>query len=266
MRILRGAVAVLTLATAVAVAGRALMAPPMRSRLAQTEFPDGDGTPLTEEDLAGLPAPFQRYLRSSGHVDRAVAGHVVVHFSDVDFRTGPGQPVMKVGYVLYDDATAPQRAAWIGGVMRRLPFEAYDYLLDGAGGMEARLAGILPLFHHRNLRDAQMLTWLAESPMFPNPAGWRHVTFTALDDHRVRAEIGGVGGVLTFNDEDEYVSFHTEDRRNDAAGRPLPWTAEFGEYAEIDGHRIPTTMKAVWHYPEGDLVYFDGTVDSVHRY
>lgn len=35
------------------------------------------------------------------------------------------------------------------------------------------------------------------------------------------------------------------------------WTAICGDYVETNGILWPNTMQAVWHFEDGDLIYFD---------
>jgi hypothetical protein len=36
------------------------------------------------------------------------------------------------------------------------------------------------------------------------------------------------------------------------------WTAILADYRMDGGLLLPSTLQAVWNYPEGDLLYFDG--------
>ena len=38
----------------------------------------------------------------------------------------------------------------------------------------------------------------------------------------------------------------------------IPWTVECSNYKENEkGYKIPTSLKAIWSYEEGDFIYFD---------
>ena len=63
------------------------------------------------------------------------------------------------------------------------------------------------------------------------------------------------------------ISFVTEDRAasgSDGRTENIPWTALCSDYeVSDDGLNLPTTFKAVWNYPDGDFIYFDGKINSV---
>jgi hypothetical protein len=44
----------------------------------------------------------------------------------------------------------------------------------------------------------------------------------------------------------------------DGTSEKIKWSAVCSEYTETNGIKRPTVLKAVWHYDDGDLVYFDG--------
>ena len=44
----------------------------------------------------------------------------------------------------------------------------------------------------------------------------------------------------------------------------VPWTAACSDYRVSDsGIKYPTKFSAVWNYPEGDFIYFDGKISSI---
>lgn len=45
----------------------------------------------------------------------------------------------------------------------------------------------------------------------------------------------------------------------------ITWSALCGDY-KVSANEIkyPSTFKAVWNYPEGDFVYFDGKISEVN--
>lgn len=70
-----------------------------------------------------------------------------------------------------------------------------------------------------------------------------------------------MSGVFTFDNNGAMTSFTTDDRESiDMNGniQKAKWSAVCEDYKDINGIKYPTTLKAVWHYKTGDLVYFDG--------
>ena len=72
---------------------------------------------------------------------------------------------------------------------------------------------------------------------------------------------------VTFNEQYEMISFTTNDRavtNGDGTMEYIPWSAVCGEYQFSEtGMKYPTKFQAVWHYPDGDFIYFDGKISSV---
>lgn len=73
--------------------------------------------------------------------------------------------------------------------------------------------------------------------------------------------------VFTFNEQYEMISFTTNDRAvtgTDGNMEYIPWSAICGEYMLSEsGIKYPTKFQAVWNYPDGDFVYFDGMISKV---
>lgn len=68
-------------------------------------------------------------------------------------------------------------------------------------------------------------------------------------------------GLFTFDDNGAMASFTTNDREYaDTNGntQQVRWSAVCADYKDVNGIKCPTTLKAVWHFETGDLVYFDG--------
>ena len=86
-----------------------------------------------------------------------------------------------------------------------------------------------------------------------------------IDDLHAKATISYYGttasGIFTFNKKGEMLSFATDDREaiaTDGTSEKVKWSAVCSEYVETNGIKKPTVLQAIWHYDDGDLVYFDG--------
>ncbi len=220
---------------------------------------------ITEENTAHLPAPVRDYLKSCGYIGTPVRKYMKLTFRDVAFKQGADGPALTIDYTLYDISAEPCRMAFIDSSMFGVPFQGYDYYENGTGGMKGVLAKGITLFDERGeyMDRACLVTYLAESLCSPSVLLYNDITFEEIDEHSIRAQIRYNGctadGVFTFNDEHEMISFRTEDRNGDN----IPWSVICSDYKDQDGIRFPSHMTIIWHYPEGDLVYFDGDTDCV---
>ena len=118
---------------------------------------------------------------------------------------------------------------------------------------------------------ACLATFLAECLFAPSALLQDYVTFEEVSDYEVKATIQYAGqsasGIFTFNEQYEYVSFTTNDRavtNTDGIMEYIPWSAVCGDYhVSESGIKYPTKFQAVWNYPDGDFVYFDGRISVV---
>lgn len=118
---------------------------------------------------------------------------------------------------------------------------------------------------------ACLATFLAESLFAPTILLQDYITFEKIDDFEVRASItcGGqtASGIFTFNEKYEMISFTTNDRAvagMDGSMEYVPWSALCSDYQiSLNGIKYPTKFQAVWNYPDGDFVYFNGVISEV---
>ena len=101
----------------------------------------------------------------------------------------------------------------------------------------------------KKIDQAGLVTWLAESMLFPNAALQDFVTWEAIDDTQAKASISWEGisaeGIFTFKENGELESFCTKDKvATDATGneRSVEWTAEFSEYHPVNGILQPEVI------------------------
>lgn len=232
-----------------------------------------EGDVFTKEDFTHLPAPLQRYIEHCGYLGTPKMSYLKVEYHDVDFIQGRNRPKLKIDYTQYNFIHAPCRLALIDSSMFGIPFEGYDYYQDGAGGMKGVIAKAIPMFHQTgaDMDRACLATYLAESLFAPTILLRDYITFEEISDHEVKAVItyGGqmASGIFSFNEDDEMISFTTNDRAAtapDGTVEYVPWSALCGGYAASpDGILHPTKFQAVWHYSDGDFIYFDGAIHEV---
>ena len=101
--------------------------------------------------------------------------------------------------------------------------------------------------------------------LVPNAALQDYVVWEEIDDLHAKATISYYGisasGTFTFNEKGEMLSFTTDDREvisTDGTSEKVKWSAVCSEYEETNGIKKPSVFQAIWHYDDGDLIYFDG--------
>ena len=222
---------------------------------------------FTLQELQGYPQAIQNFYIKGGYIGKQKMSALKANFSDVPFSLGVGKPMVTIDYTQLNNADRPQRYARISSRIYGLPFEGLDSFSEGKGSMEGYLGKFFRLFNQRGdyMDKASLVTYLAEAFFLPSVALSEAVTYEQIDALHVKATMKAYGmevsGVFTFLENGEMVSFTTNDRMAatfDGRLEQIPWTAQCSDYTTVDGMRVPGRLKATWHYPEGDLLYFDG--------
>ncbi|HHV65664.1 MAG TPA: hypothetical protein GXX46_11460 [Peptococcaceae bacterium] len=227
---------------------------------------------FSEQDIAKLPVPVQKYFNHCGYLGTPKMSWKKTEFKDVPFATGVNKPTLNIDYTQYNFVEKPDRLAFIDSKMYGIPFQGFDSYKQGTGSMKGVLAKVFTLFEQKGatMDKACLVTVLAESLYVPNIALQHYITWEAIDDTHARATISAYGqnasGVFTFNEAGEVLNFTTNDRVAvdfDGKEQNIPWSAIYTGYERNEeGILQPTVLQAVWQYPEGDLLYFDGKIDS----
>lgn len=222
---------------------------------------------FTEEDIVDLPLPVQKYFRSCGYIGAPKMSYMRAVFQDVDFILEKDKPAIKIDYTQYDFVPEPNRIAYIDSSMYGIPFEGLDAYVAGAGSMKGVLAKLFTLFDQTGeaMDKASLVTCLSECLIIPNMALQNYIVWEEIDALHAKAAISyyGItaGGIFTFNENGEMLSFTTDDREataTDGTSEKVKWSAVCSNYVETNGIKKPTVLQAIWHYDDGDLLYFDG--------
>lgn len=227
---------------------------------------------FTESDISNLPSPLQKYFRYCGYIGKPKMANMRAYYNDVDFVLSPDKPKLKIKYTQYNFVDRPDRVALIDTSMYGIPFEGIDAYQNGAGSMKGVIAKLFTLFDQKGeaLDKSGLVTCLAESLLVPNVALQDFVKWEPIDETHAKATMTyygmSVSGIFTFDDNGLMKDFTTDDRENvDTNGKAqnVKWSAVCEDYKNVNGIKYPATLKAVWHYKTGDLVYFDGRNISI---
>lgn len=232
-----------------------------------------DDEVFTEKDFSHLPIAIQRYIENSGYIGTQKMSYLKMEYHNVDFSQGKDRPTLTIDYTQYNFINEPCRMALIDSSMFGIPFEGYDYYQNGTGGMKGVIAKAITLFDQTgaDMDKACLATFLAESLFAPTILLQDYITFEEINNFEVRATINYKGqmasGIFTFNEQYEMISFTTNDRAvagTDGSMEYVPWSALCKDYQlSENGVKYPTKFQAVWNYPDGDFIYFDGIISEV---
>ncbi len=232
-----------------------------------------DAQVFNEQEFNHLPDAIQKYIVNCGYIGTSKMSYLKMEYHNVDFKQGKNKPTLKVDYTQYNFVKEPCRMALIDSSIFGIPFEGYDYYQNGKGGMKGVIAKVITLFNQTgaDMDKACLATFLAESLFAPTILLQDYISFEKISNLQVKATInyGGqtASGIFTFNENYEMVSFVTNDRAvagTDGKMEYVKWSALCGEYKTTEnGIKQPTKFQAVWNYPEGDFIYFDGKISAV---
>lgn len=150
-------------------------------------------------------------------------------------------------------------------------FRVADTLVDGAGTLEARLLGFLPVAKDvgPGTTRAQLLRYLAEVVWFPqaisdNP----RLSWQQLGELEVQGILQNRGQCVElrfrFDGNGDICQVEgIREREVEGMHAPTPWTGYFSDYKVLGGVRIPTSGEVQWQLDSGPFMYWRGTVNSL---
>ncbi len=203
-----------------------------------------------------VPDPVARFLRFALGADPPVVRTVwLTQAGEFLLPGGPGgwRPFRARQWF----STAPPGFVWDASI-RFLPgvsVRVRDAYIGGAGSMEARLLGLVPVVSERGkpeLSAAALQRYLAEAAWFPTALRPGAVVWTPLDEQRARATVADAGVEVSlefeFDAEGRIVRVTSPARFREVKGTyvPTPWEGIFRSYEDRGGLRIPTEGEVAW--------------------
>ncbi|HZG01303.1 MAG TPA: DUF6544 family protein [Chitinophagales bacterium] len=216
---------------------------------------------FTEQDIAPLPLPVQRYFRVCNWLGKPKMTNASIRIADMQLKMDLDNDFMPVKSFQFNSVTEPVRLAYLKATMfGMLPFSGRDKYQDGVGHMYIKLVNAIPVVDLKGneMNKAALATTLAETFLAPNYALQPYVEWTAVDETTAKATLThhgiSVSGVFHFNEAGEFTRFETNDRymtRKDGSMKQTKWIAAVENYEERNGVRIATTMTAWWETENG---------------
>jgi hypothetical protein len=237
--------------------------------LLQTVAPRPD-EPITEQHLAGLPEPVERYLRYAGVLGRTPVRTARVRQRGT-LRRGPDQDWVAFDAVEYY-AAAPPGYVWSAELdsVPLIPVDVRDYYLRGRGGMQGKAAGLFTIAEGRGpaIDQGAAIRMLNELVFFPTAFLEPYIRWEAIDDMSARVHMkhwdGEVSAICYFARDGRMVDFVAERYRHTEDGPvATDWRTPFRRWKRIDGFRIPTAGSAIWILGDGEFEYIRVDVQDV---
>ena len=200
--------------------------------------------PLSDADLAHLPAPVQRYLRAAGVVGqpRVRNFHVRMHGRIRSGRDARWMPLTAEQYNFVDE---PARLFYLNASMIAVPVQGYHRYVGRSATMTVKAAALVPVVQVLGPEMDQGETVTMFNDMcFMAPATLidRGIAWEPVDDHTARASFTNAGHAiraeLSFNEAGELTNFWSDDRYQTAPdGRTM-----------TKAKTLPITTPAIFHF------------------
>ncbi len=237
-----------------------------RHAFAQRQTPSD--SVITEAQLAGLPAPVQRYLTYAGVIGKKPVSTVRLKMQG-DFRTSPEQDFFDIHAEEYYTMSPP--SLFWHGEMKMAPFvtvAANDTYADGRGNMWIKLLStfIIENATGEHMNDATLMRYLNEMVWFPTAYLGDNVSWEPIDEFSARVSITDHGRTASaevfFNEQGQMINFKAP-RFCSPTQKLETWTTPFWNYKEKSGFHIPTGGEGVWKLETGDFAYIRLTVTDI---
>lgn len=233
----------------------------------------GETLPVTQEDLARLPAPVADYLRAVGAVGLPRVSHFRVTMEG-RIRQGPGDAWMTFRASQHNFLDRPSRFFFMDARRGGLPVDVYHRYVAGRAAMRVRLVSLLPLVEARGpeMDRAETVTFFNDLVLFaPAALVDTPVRWEAVDERSVRGHftVGSetVSALLLFDEGGLLADFISGDRAaasaDGASFTRMPWSTPISEWTVMRGRRVPTWGVGRWHAPEGPYAYFEARITDV---
>ena len=226
---------------------------------------------LTQADLAPLPAPVQKYLRTSGVIGQPRVRNFFVRARG-RIRSGPNSPWITLTAEQHNFVDPPARLFYITGSMFAVPIQGYHRYVGPAATMRVKAAALVPVVDVAGpeMNQSETVTLFNDMcVMAPATLISPAITWEAVDAHTARAAFANAGHTihaeLTFSDVGELTNFWSDDRYQ-ADGdkiRKLRWSTPLWDYRAFGPVRLAARGEGRWHEPEGEYAYIQLSIEDV---
>ena len=227
-------------------------------------------------ELAGLPAPVQRFFRAALR-----DGQPLVTAASV---THTGSMNMSATAEQWKPFTSTQRVItqrpgfdWDARIMMLpgVPAHVHDAYIAGEGLLRGALFGLIPVVNLAGTPEiarGELLRFFAETAWYPTallPS--QGVRWDAVDDASARATLTdgtlAVTLLFRFNADGliDTVRVESRDRVVDGKTVSAPWQGRFWNYAERGGMQVPLDGEVAWMLTQGAKTYWRGTTTSLNH-
>jgi hypothetical protein len=228
-----------------------------------------------ETELAGLPAPVQRYFRAVLTDGQPIVTAVTLTQSGTFNMSATGDQWKPFTAT---QAFTTQRPGFVWNanitLFPGMPVHVVDAFIAGEGLLRPAILGLYSMGTMQGTGEiarGELLRHFAESVWFPTallPS--QGVVWQDIDDKSAKATMtdGPISVTMLFHfGTDGLIStIHVEERATTVgtATVMMPWECRMSNYQTRDGMRVPLTGEALYITPQGERSYFRGTIETIN--
>ena len=227
-----------------------------------------------DAELAGLPAPVQRYFRAVLTYGQPIVTAVTLTQSGM-FNLGKTADQWKPFTATQHFSTARAGFVWDANITMApgVPVRVVDAFIAGEGLLRPTILGLFAMGTVQGTGEiarGELLRHFAESVWFPTallPS--QGVVWQAVDDTTANATMTdgpiSVTMLFRFGADGLITAIHVDGRATTVGTETvlMPWECRMTNYQTRDGMRIPLTGEVLYITPQGEKPYFKGTIDTV---
>jgi hypothetical protein len=228
---------------------------------------------VSDADLAHLPAPVQRYLRTAGVVGRPRVHNVRVRLHG-RIRSGPDSPWIALSAEQYNFFDEPARLFYFTGKMLMVPVQGYHWYIGPSAEMHVKAAALVPVLDvsGREMSQSETVTMFNDMcVMAPATLISPAIVWEPVDAHTARARFTNAGytirAELSFNDDGELTDFRSDDRfkasSDGMSGERTRWSTPLKDYRSFGSVRLASVGEGRWHEAGGEYAYIELAIDDV---
>lgn len=189
-----------------------------------------------------------------------------------EMRTSTEQPFFAIEATQLSGTRDPGFVWEATATMARVvPVRVVDAHAGGKGWLEVRILGAIPMANATGpdsdkgemMRFLSELAWNPDAILNAAALKWRQI-----DERTMEVSIQTAGGIAAvrhlFDANGDIVGIEADDRPYLVDGKTVPvrWVGRFRDYANFGPYRLPRYGEVAWELPEGEFVYFRGTIAS----
>jgi hypothetical protein len=238
----------------------------VKKQISQTVFSNDDL--LTEDDIASLPAPVQKYIRYTGAVNKPKVKNIKIVF-DGEMRD-KGKEFFKFTSVQYNFFDKPTRLFFMEAKMYGTTVPGYHCYQNERATMQIKLLGLFNVVDLKGpeMNKAETVTVFNDMClMAPATLIDKRIEWTPIDRLSAKATfkngVNRISAILYFNEHGQLINFISDDRYAVSDMRQYRFSTPVREYMQTDGRNIWKYGETRWHYPEGEFVYGKFTLKSI---